>query len=81
MKLVLEAPFNSLSFGNVTLNLVREFYRREVELAIFPTGDIDLIAYDLSDDLKKYLEEGINKRWDIIDSSIPSLKIWHLNGR
>ena len=80
MKLILEAPFNSLSFGNVALNIVRELQRRDVELGIFPIGEPDLGAYDLSDDLKKYLEEGINKRWDIIDASIPSLKIWHLNG-
>ena len=80
MKLVLEVPFNSLSFGNVSLNIIRELHKRGVELAIFPTGDIDLSAYDLSDDLKKYIEDGINKRWEIISADIPCLKLWHING-
>ena len=80
MKLILEAPFNGLSFGNVALNIVREFHRKDVSLSIFPTGEIDFKAYDLSDDLKKYIEDSINNRWKNISSRTPSLKLWHLNG-
>ena len=80
MKLILEAPLNSLSFGNVSYNIIRELHKKNVELGLFPIGDPDLSAYDFSDDLKNYIEESINKRWDILDSHTPSLKLWHLNG-
>ena len=80
MKLILEAPFNSLSFGNVSLNIVRELHRKEVELSIFPAGDLDFKAYEISDDLKKYIEDSVNNRWKNISARIPSLKLWHLNG-
>ena len=52
MKLILEAPLNSLSFGNVSYNIIRELHKKNVELGLFPIGDPDLSAYDFSDDLK-----------------------------
>ncbi len=80
MKLILEAPLNTLSFGNVVFNIIRELHKLKVDLAIFPTGDPDLSAFDLSDDLKKYIEDGVNERWRKITAETPSLKLWHLNG-
>ena len=55
----------------------------DVDLGIFPIGDLnqlDLSAFDPSDEIKKYIEDCINKRWDYLDKDIPSLKLWHLNG-
>ena len=46
MKVIIEAPINSLSFGNVTYNLLRQFWRRGVDMAYFPIGNVDLSAYD-----------------------------------
>ena len=83
MKLLLEAPLNNLSFGNVSYNFIRELQNLDVDLGIWPIGDlnqINLNAFDPSEDIKKYIEDCINKRWDYIDSSVPSLKLWHLNG-
>ena len=80
MKLILEVPLNSLSFGNVSYNIVRELYERDVKLGLFPIGDPDLSAYDISDDLRNYIQESIDKRWDLLSSNTPCLKLWHLNG-
>ena len=80
MKLLIDAPFNSLSLGNVTYNIVRELFKRDVELGIFPVGNTDLSAYSVAPDLGKYIENGINKRFDFLKPEIPCLKIWHLNG-
>jgi len=80
MKLILEAPLNGLSFGNVSFNIVRELQRLNVDLGIFPTGDPDLSAFDLTDDLKKYIEDSVNNRWKLLSKHIPTLKLWHLNG-
>ena len=80
MKLLLEAPLNGLSLGNVAFNFIRELKKRNVEIGIWPTGDPDLGAYPVSDDLKAYIENGINKRLDFLKPEIPCLKIWHING-
>ena len=81
MKLLLEIPLNRLSFGNVSYNLVRELHELGAEIGIFPIGDnIDLSAFDLSEELKTYIEDAINQRWDFLKPHIPCLKLWHLNG-
>lgn len=80
MKLLLEIPLNRLSFGNVSYNFLRELYKLNVEIGIFPTGDVDLSAFNVSEELKKYIETGINRRWDFLKAEIPCLRLWHLNG-
>tara|TARA_R110002020_G_scaffold207564_5_gene413175 strand:+ start:334 stop:1425 length:1092 start_codon:yes stop_codon:yes gene_type:complete len=80
MKLLLEIPLNRLSFGNVSYNFVRELHKLNVEIGIFPIGDIDLSAYDVSEELGAYIEEAIKQRWNFLSPEIPCLKLWHLNG-
>ena len=83
MKLLLEAPINRLSFGNVSYNFIRELKKLDVDLGIFPIGDLnqlDLSAFDPEEDTKQYIEDCINKRRDYLDPLVPSLKLWHLNG-
>ena len=80
MNLILEAPLNSLSFGNVTFNIIRELYKLDVNLGIFPTGEPDLSAFDFDDDFKKFLEDAVNNRWKLISKNTPTFKLWHLNG-
>ena len=63
MKLNLEVPLNSLSFGNVSFNIIRELKELEADISLFPMGEPDFSAYDLDDDLKKYIEDSVNERW------------------
>jgi len=78
--LIVEAPLNSLSFGNVAYNILREFSKRDIEVGLFPTGNVDLSAYEKDDQFSSWLQQAINKRWDILASKAPSFKLWHLNG-
>ena len=80
MKLLLEIPLNRLSFGNVSYNFLRELHKLNVDIGIFPIGDIDISAFDVPEELKKYIEEAINHRWEFLKPEIPCLKLWHLNG-
>jgi hypothetical protein len=81
MKLLLDAPINDLSFGNVSLNLIREFHKRDVDLGLFPIGGrVNLSAFTLDDGLNKYIEDSINNRYSYLGEDIPSLKLWHLDG-
>ena len=81
MKLLVEAPLNRLSLGNVTYNVVQELHKKGFDIGIFPIGDnTDLGAYQPSEEFQSYLQEAVNKRFDYLKSDIPCLKIWHLNG-
>ena len=55
-KLVFKCPINNLSFGNVSVNLLREMHKAQMEVSVFPIGEnIDLSAFDkLSEDFKHY---------------------------
>lgn len=82
MKLLVNAPINSLSFGNVSVNILREMFKKNIDLVFFPIGDkAELDAYDKIDaSFIKYLQDSTNKRFEKIDKNIPSLKLWHIFG-
>lgn len=82
MKLLVNAPINALSFGNVSVNILRQFYKKNVELTFFPIGDkIDLEAYDkIEDGFIKYIQSATNSRLDTIKKDVPCLKLWHIFG-
>ena len=82
MKLLVNAPINALSFGNVSVNILRELHKKNIDLIFFPIGEkVELSAYDKIDqDFIKYLQERTNNRFEKIDKNIPSLKLWHIFG-
>ncbi len=82
MKLLINAPINALSFGNVSVNILREIYKRQIDLIFFPIGEkVELDAYDKIDhDFIKYLQERTNNRFEKINKNIPSIKLWHIFG-
>ena len=80
-KLIFKCPINPVSFGNVSLNLMRELYKRNVQVAHFPIGNPDASVYDkLDNDLKQWLQESLNNRLKVAKKDIPTLQLWHING-
>jgi len=83
VELNFEAPLNSLSFGNVAICLLREFYNQKIDVKFFPISNVDVRAYNLDKaepDFKAWIEEAINKSVPKYHAQAPSLKLWHLNG-
>ena len=81
MKILLEAPLNSLSFGNVAFNFIKELHNKDIDFALWPMNkDIDLSAYDVDFLLQSKIQEAINKRYEFLSPEIPVLKLWHING-
>lgn len=82
MKILVDAPLNSLSLGNVSYNIIRELRNKGHDVAIWPMNEanVDLSAYDISEDDKEFFQDAIGKRFDFLSKDIPSLKVWHLNG-
>jgi len=82
MKLLVNAPINALSFGNVSINILRSLYKKGVDLCFFPVGDkTDISAYDKIDpNFVTYLQESTNNRYNKIQKDMPALKLWHIFG-
>ena len=78
----LNLPVNSVSFGQVSVALLREFHARGLQPCLFPIGDnLELGAQDtVSEDFNKWIASCIKKRLDHHSRSNPIFKLWHLNG-
>lgn len=78
----INAPINAVSFGQVTLTLLREIFSRGLEPCIFPIAEqIDLSSEDKIDtEFKLWLKSCIEKRHLHHKKSNPVLKLWHING-
>jgi|TARA_B100000035_G_scaffold65349_2_gene53099 hypothetical protein len=80
-KLIFKAPLNSLSFGNVSFNLLKEMYASNMDVAIFPVGNVDVSAFKVEDsNFKLWIEDSVNNRYKKLDSDTTTLQMWHLNG-
>ena len=75
-------PINSLSFGNVTVNMLRELHKLDQKICFFPVGNnLDFDAYDkLSEDCKSWITDSYHNRLKNLNKDNPSLKMWHLMG-
>ncbi len=80
-KIIYKGPLNSLSFGNVSYNLLKAMYEQKYDVAIFPIGKIDVSSFDITDEeFKSWLEESSKQRYSKLDKDTPTLQMWHLNG-
>ena len=81
MNLIFDAPINNLSFGNVSVNLLRELHKKKAKLSIFSKTQCDFSAFDkISDEFKNWVENAINYKYHNLNPDTPSLNLWHLNG-
>jgi hypothetical protein len=80
MKFNFYAPFNSLSFGQVSFNLAREIYRKNLDANIFPVGDhIDIAAFPLDESFRDWLIQKSQNRLKNYSHTSPTLSLWHIN--
>lgn len=78
----LEAPINSLSFGNCSVNILKSLLKKKVKTLLLPIGDrIDLSSFDKLDiEFSNFIEDSI-KSFNLFHSrENASLKLWHING-
>lgn len=86
MNIAFEAPLNQVSFGNVSYNFLKEFYKLSaldpsLKISLFPIGDINLSSFDKIDtQLKGWISSIINHRYSSLKKDAVSLKLWHING-
>jgi hypothetical protein len=82
MDLIVEAPINSLSFGNVSYNILRQLWRKGVNVYFFPQGgNSDFGSFDkIEKDFFEWLKESASIANSKVEKDMPSFKLWHLNG-
>lgn len=80
--LIYKGAINSLSFGNVSYNILRELYRKHINVAFFPFGDnLVFDAFDKIDpDFHKWIVASSQNRFHLMDKDYHTLCQWHLNG-
>lgn len=80
MNFTFNAPLNRVSFGQVSLALLREiFSRKDVEsFRLFPISGIDLQAFLIDEEFKANLEKSINGAQISHSRNTPTVKLWHI---
>ena len=69
--IIYKGPLNSLSFGNVSYNLLKAMYRQKMDVALFPIGKIDVSTFNNEDqDFKEWLEGSAKERFSKLDKDV-----------
>lgn len=79
-KLIVEAPLNNLSLGNVSYNFLRSLKKKGVKVLYLPIGNSDLSAYNATDEFKLWIQSAASNFLKSYNRKIPTIKIWHING-
>lgn len=80
-KIIVNCPINTLSLGNVSINLLKEIYKLNIDCSIIELGRTDLSSFDsLDQDFLDWLDTNIKEANRKIDKKDTTLKIWHLAG-
>jgi hypothetical protein len=81
-KIIYRGAINSLSFGNVSYNLLREFYKQNIDVVFFPFSEkLEFEAFDkINSDFRKWLIDSANQRFIHVEKDLPCLSQWHING-
>jgi glycosyltransferase involved in cell wall biosynthesis len=80
--LSIEAPVNSLSFGNCTFNILKSLFKRGQKTLLAPIGErIDVSSFDSLDiEFSNWIENSIKSFNSLHSRENPSFKLWHING-
>ena len=75
-----DAPLNSLSFGNVSLNFLRELYKKGIKVNLFtPHNQMDLSSFNNIDKkFGEWITTSNQQNLKDFSSDIPTLKLWHI---
>jgi len=79
--LAFNCPVNSVSFGQVSVALLREAFSKNEEVCVLPIGDkIDLSSQEEDKDFGEWLSGAIKAFHLSHKRENPAFRLWHLNG-
>lgn len=81
MQFAVQVPLNSLSFGQVSFNLLYEFYKLGLNPHIFKASDhqIDFSAYDFEPEFTNWIVKNHNEALLKHNRNVPCIRLWHIN--
>lgn len=81
MQFAVHVPLNSLSFGQVSFNLLYEFYKMGLNPSIFKASEhqIDFSAYDFDQDFINWIVANHNDSFAKHSRKYPVIRLWHIN--
>ncbi len=71
-------PLNIVSFGSVSQCLLRELYKRNEKICLFPIGPVDLSSYNIEPDFANWISQSIQRGPVKYKRKNPSFRLWHL---
>lgn len=77
-KIIFEGPLNNLSMGNVSLNLLKAFKNKGIDILYIPIGNADISNFNVNDEFKAWLQNSANRFLKEYSRGIPHVKNWHL---
>ena len=78
MEFAAHLPINGLSFGQVSLSILKEFHKRGLEPCLFPINE-DVSSFSFDKDFVDWLKACIRKSPEKHKRDNPSIMLWHLN--
>lgn len=81
MSFILNVPVNTVSFGQVSTLVLREFFNLKEEFILLPIGNnADLSSQDVSKEFYDYIKLSSENYLSRVKRNNPCFKLWHLNG-
>jgi hypothetical protein len=79
-KLAFNLPLNSTSLGQVSLCILRELYKKNLDINLFPIGGVDLSSQDQDQKFFEWVQKSISTAQKEHSRKDPIFKLWHLMG-
>ena len=78
MDFSLQLPVNNLSFGQVSICILKEMYKRGLEPSLFPVNE-DISSFSIDEQFLSWLKSCIAKGPRFHKREFPVFRLWHLN--
>jgi len=79
-KLSFNLPLNSTSLGQVSFSILRELYKRKLQINLFPIGGVDISTQIQDNEFVSWIQQSISSSLKEHKKTTPVFKLWHLNG-
>jgi hypothetical protein len=76
----LNVPLGSVSFGQTSVAILRELFKRGLSPSVFPIGPVDLSTQKADPDFNAKLQQAINSAQQRHSRQHTSFRLWHIPG-
>lgn len=80
MPLAFNLPLNSVSFGQVSFNILRSLFEEKHDFIVAPIGQADASSQLIEAGFGDYLKKAIDSFPEVHNRNKKIFKLWHLNG-